>query len=384
MHDGGPVPGLDLPAQHAPIRDEILAAVGELLASGRFVLGEAVERFESEAADWLGVGEAIGVGSGTDALWLVLAGLGVGPGDEVITPAYSFFAVAEAIERAGATPVFIDVDDETLCVTAEAVVAAITDRTRAIVPVHLYGLPAPIDAIRDAIGGREIPIVEDAAQAFGAAAGDRKVGALGDVAAFSFYPTKNLGACGDGGLVTTSLPEIAREIRILRDHGQTGKYQHERFGWNSRLDAIQAAILSIKLPHVRRWNETRREHASCYSRLLSGLPLRLPVEPPGYFHVYHQYTIRSERRNRLREFLAEARIDTAVHYPAPLHEQGVYENRPGPLPVAEQAAREVLCLPIHPELPEGAIDRVGAAIREFLENEGAAAGPGVSERDRTK
>jgi dTDP-4-amino-4,6-dideoxygalactose transaminase len=369
-----PVPFLDLPAQHTPLRPAILAAVGRIVESGRFVLGEEVERFEKEAAAYLGVREAIGVASGTDALWLALAAAGIGPGDEVITPAYSFFAIAEAIERTGAVPVFVDVDEETLNATAEGVAAAMTPKTKAVVPVHLYGLPAPIAAIREAFGARPIRIVEDGAQAFGASAGGIRVGALGDLAAFSFYPTKNLAACGDGGLVTTDDEELARTIRVLRDHGQTGKYRHDLFGWNSRLDAVQAAILSIKLPLLDAWNARRREIARLYRERFRGLPLRLPPDPPGDVAVFHQFAIRSAERNRLRDHLAERRIATSVHYPAALHEQPVFRGRPGSFPVAERAAREVLCLPIYPELSDADARRVADAVAEWAARGPAAPG----------
>lgn len=363
---GDPVPFLDLPGQHRDLKEPILGAVARLLDSGAFVLGEAVSRFESEAAAYLGVPHAIGVASGTDALDLALRALGVGPEDEVITPAYSFFAIAEAIERVGATPVLVDIDAATFNIDPGAVAAAITARTRAVVPVHLYGLPAPVAAIREAIGGRAIAIVEDAAQAFGAEADGVKVGALGDAAAFSFYPTKNLGACGDGGLVTTVRDDVAREVRVLRDHGQTGKYRHERLGWNSRLDAVQAAILSIKLPLLDAWNARRREIAALYRKELAGAPVRLPAETPRAKHVYHQFVVRAEGRNELREFLAERKTATAIHYPAGLHEQPALSGRFGSFPESERAAREILCLPIYPELADAAVRRVAENVRAGL------------------
>lgn len=367
------IPSLDLAAHHRPLREEILSALGGLIDRGQFVLGEAVERFEREAAAYLGVREAIGVASGTDALYLALRAAGVGPGDEVITPAFSFFAIAEAIEQAGATTVYVDIDETTMNVSADAVARALSDRTKAVVPVHLYGLPAPVPEIREALGGRRVRIVEDAAQAFGASLGGRKAGALGDIAAFSFYPTKNLAACGDGGLVTTDDADLARAVRVLRDHGQGNKYTHEAFGWNSRLDAFQAAILSIKLPRIDRWNERRREIARLYREGLRSAPVRLPAEPPGFRHVYHQFTIRHEARNRLRAFLAESKISAAIHYPAALHEQPLYGGRLGPYPAAERAAREVLCLPVFPELTDAEAARViEATIRGLGEADGAA------------
>jgi dTDP-4-amino-4,6-dideoxygalactose transaminase len=365
------IPFLDLPAQHRPLKEEILASLATLIDRGQFVLGEAVERFEREVASYLGVREAIGVASGTDALYLALRAAGVGPGDEVITPAFSFFAIAEAIGQVGATAVYVDIDEETMNISPEAALGAVTRRTKAIVPVHLYGLPAPVDAIRDALPRRGVAIIEDAAQAFGASQGGRKTGGLGDLGAFSFYPTKNLAACGDGGLVTTDDEHFARTVRVLRDHGQGKKYVHERFGWNSRLDAFQAAILSIKLPHIDRWNARRREIARRYREALVPFPVRLPAEASGATHVYHQFTLRLEGRNRLRAFLAESRISTAVHYPAALHEQPLYEGKLGSFPAAEKAAREVLSLPVFPELTDEEVSRVTEKVGRWFETSGA-------------
>lgn len=360
------VPFLDLAPQHAGLREPILDAIDGILKRGNFILGETVERFETEAAAYLGVREAIGVASGTDALLLALQAADVGPGDEVITPAYSFFAVAEVIERAGATAVYVDVDEETLNLTPETVEAALTVRTRAVIPVHLYGLPARADEMRDLLEGRRIVVIEDAAQAIGASHNGKKVGALGDMAAFSFYPTKNLGACGDGGMVTTDREDFARKIRVLRDHGQTGKYRHGVFGWNSRLDAFQAAILSLKLPLLDEWNESRRKTAALYNDRLGGLGLSLPVEPEGSRHVYHQYTIRTKERDALRDFLTEKGIATATHYPMGIHEQPACREPAGPLPVSEKAGREVVCLPIYPGLSVEAVERVALETRSGL------------------
>ncbi|MBN1825597.1 MAG: DegT/DnrJ/EryC1/StrS family aminotransferase [Candidatus Eisenbacteria bacterium] len=378
------IPFLNLPAQHRGLREPILEAIGAILDRGNFVLGDAVARFEREAAEYLGVAEAIGVASGTDALFLALQAAGVGPGDEVITPAYSFFAVAEAIERLGAAAVYVDIDPETCNADPEGVRAALGPRTRAVVPVHLYGLPAPMEEYRSIIGGRDIFLLEDAAQAFGAARGEKRAGDLGDAAAFSFYPTKNLGACGDGGLVTTADGNLAGEIRILRDHGQTGKYLHGRYGWNSRLDAFQAAILSIKLPLLEGWNERRRALAARYRESLAGLPLRLPSEPKGYRHVYHQFTVRTPLRDALRERLAEKGIATATHYPRGIHEQPAVAAGSGFFPEAERAAREALCLPIYPELTDEAADRTAREIRAFFERGGKDAGARSEEGERGK
>ena len=368
------VPVLDLAAQHRELKGPILEALGALLDRGHFVLGEAVGRFEREAAEYLGVSRTVGVASGTDALDLALRAVGVGPGDEVITPAYSFFSISEVIERLGAVPVFVDIDGGTLNLTADQVAGAVTDKTRAVVPVHLYGLPAPVAEIREALGGRPIAIVEDAAQAIGASAGEKKVGALGDIAAFSFYPTKNLGACGDGGLVATDRDDLAEKIRSLRDHGQDDKYRHARFGWNSRLDAFQAAILSIKLPLLDRWNEARRRVARRYRERLETLPVRLQAAPEGTTHVYHQFALRVSDRNTLRSFLADRKISTAIHYPSGLHEQPVYGGRLGPFPVTERTGREALCLPIYPEMPDAAVERVLDSLEEGLKETGTRTG----------
>jgi dTDP-4-amino-4,6-dideoxygalactose transaminase len=361
------VPLLNLAAQHGPLRDAIVRIVEGHLERGDFILGESVERFEREAAIYLGASHAVGVSSGTDALYLALRAAEVGPGDEVVTPAFSFFAVVEAIVRTGARPVFVDVSPETLVAGPEEVREGISPRTKAVVPVHLYGLPAPVEEIRCLFEGRRITLVEDAAQAFGAEIGGKKVGALGDLAAFSFYPTKNLAACGDGGLVTTGEDSLAERVRLLRDHGQGEKYRHDEIGWNCRLDAIQAAILSLKLARLDQWNDQRRRIARLYREGLAGLPLTLPAEPDGCRHVYHQFTLRTPERDRLRRSLESSGIATAVHYPAALSEQPACKEWAGTFPVAERAAREVLSLPIYPEMPDADVSRVIGAIRDAFD-----------------
>ena len=323
------VPLLDLKRQYAPLREEIRAVMDRVCDEQRFILGPEVEAFERESAEALGVEHAVGVASGTDAIHIALEAAGVGPGDEVITPAYSFFAVAEAIQRLGAKTVFVDIEPDTFLADPDRVAAALGPRVRAVVPVHLYGLPAPMERYREIIAGREVFLLEDAAQAFGAARGGKRAGALGNAAAFSFYPTKNLGACGDGGMIATGDGELAERIRVLRDHGQTDKYLHGRYGWNSRLDAFQAAILSIKLPFLEEWNDRRRELAARYREGLAGLPLRLPEEPEGCRHVYHQFTVRTPERDRLREHLAEKGVPTATHYPRGIHEQPALDGGGG-------------------------------------------------------
>ncbi len=375
MNEGSPIPMLDLKGQHVPFRSEILTALDRLLREGNFILGAAVERFEEEIARYLGVKHAIGVSSGTDAIYLALDAAGVGPGDEVITPAFSFFAIVEAIEKTGAKTVFVDVDAATLSIDPEKVRGALSPATKAIVPVHLYGYPAPMAELAKIADGRGIAVIEDAAQAIGAAVGGTRCGALGDAAAFSFYPTKNLGACGDGGLVTTGDDAFAGIVRSLRDHGQTGKYEHGRFGWNCRLDAFQAAILSIKLKYLDRWNGARRRIASLYRERLGPLDIGLPPgEEEGVTPVFHLFTIRVRRRDRLREHLAAEGIASAIHYPKCLHQQGacVDAGLGGSYPVAEQACAEVLSLPIDPAMGEDDAIRVAEGVESWCEANGYA------------
>ncbi len=362
------VPMLDLVGQHAPLRDQILQAVGELIDNGNFILGQAVARFEEEAAEWIGVRHAIGLSSGTDAIYLALRAAGVGPGDEVVTPVFSFFAIAEAIERTGARAVYVDVDPQTLNIDPVCCREALSPRTKAIVPVHLYGHPAAMSQLQDGIGERKIAIIEDAAQAIGARSGDLSAGALGDCGAFSFYPTKNLGACGDGGLVTTNRDDLAEWVMRLRDHGQSGKYEHSWYGWNCRLDAFQAAILSIKLARLDDWNRARRAVAAAYRERLGSLDLILPPEEAGVVPVYHQFTIRLQQRDQLQAFLAEQGIASAIHYPRLLSDQPACETENGTYPVAESATREVLSLPIYPEMDEEGVDRVAEAVRSWFES----------------
>lgn len=369
------IPMLKLVDQHAPLRTQILSEIDRLLQTGQFVLGEPVASFEAKVADYLGVKHAIGVASGTDALMLAFRAAGVGPGDEVITPPFSFFAISEAIHLAGADVVFADLREGTYLMDEDRAVSAITERTKAIVPVHLYGHPMDLAPLRSAIGEQPncITVIEDAAQAFGASRGGTKVGALGDVATFSFYPTKNLGGCGDGGLVTTNVDSYAETIRTLRDHGQTEKYVHGTFGWNSRLDAMQAVILSAKLDSLDAWNEGRRRVAAQYRTLLADLPAGLPPADENSFSVYHQFAMRVQGRDSLVAYLAEAGIASALHYPRCLHQQPAYERSFGSFPVAERTAAEIVCLPIYPELTEDEVSYVAETIREwFHETKGDA------------
>ena len=375
------VPLLDLTRQYAQIREEILAAVERVCASQRFILGEEVEALEREIAAFTGAAHAVGCASGSDALWLGLAAAGVGPGDAVITTPFSFFASASAIVRAGAQPVFVDVDPQTLNLDPARVRAHLSagksTKLRALLPVHLYGQCGDMDALQRLADEFQFGIVEDAAQAIGASWHDRRAGSMGAAAAFSFYPSKNLSAYGDAGLVTTAHGDFAEHMRRLRNHGSPRRYLHEELGWNCRLDAIQAAVLRVKLPHVETWIRKRRERAAIYDRLLtqSGLisatgdaPARTLSASPHAYHVYHQYVIRARRREQLRQFLADRQIGTEVYYPVPLHLQPVFAYlgyREGDLPESERAAREVLALPMFPELAEDEQQWVVESMAEF-------------------
>jgi dTDP-4-amino-4,6-dideoxygalactose transaminase len=377
----GSVPLLDLRRQYGGIREEVLAAIARVCDSQVFILGPEVEELEREIATQTGGAAAVGCSSGTEALWLALVAAGVKPGDAVITTAFSFFASASSIVRAGATPIFIDVDAATLNLDPDRVEHRLRSlrnkAVRAILPVHLYGQCADMDAFARLAQEFEVAIVEDAAQAIGAEWAGRPAGSLGVTAAFSFYPTKNLSAYGDAGIVTTTRPEMADHMRRLRNHGSPRRYYHEEFGWNGRLDAIQAAVLRVKLAHLAEWNQRRREHAATYDRLFaetgltSGpgyIPVRLLTRSPQAKHVFHQYVIRAQRRDQLRQFLADRKIGTEIYYPLPLHLQPVFSYlglKTGDLPVAEQAAQEVLALPMFPELTEAEIRLVVDSISDF-------------------
>ncbi len=375
------MPLLDLGRQYAAIREDILAAVERVCSSQHFILGAEVEALERELAAFTGAAHAVGCASGTDALWLALMAVGVRPGDTVITTAFSFFASASAIVRAGGRPVFVDVDPHTLNIDPRQVDAHLragnSARLRALLPVHLYGLCADLDALRQLGDEFQIAVVEDAAQAIGARWREERAGSMSAVATFSFYPSKNLSAYGDAGLVTTSDADRAEHMRRLRNHGSPRRYLHEELGWNCRLDAIQAAVLRVKLPHVETWNRKRREHATTYDRLLTqsslisatgDSPVRVLARSPHAHHVYHQYVIRAQRRDQLRQFLSERKIGTEVYYPIPLHLQPVFAYlgyREGDLPESERASREVLALPMFPELTEAEQQWVVESIAEF-------------------
>ncbi|WP_343231593.1 DegT/DnrJ/EryC1/StrS family aminotransferase [Thermus brevis] len=363
------IPILDLSPEIEELWDDLMAAITRVLRSGQFILGPEVEAFEREVAEYLGVKHAIGLNSGTDALVIGLRALGVGPGDEVITTPFTFFATAEAISLVGATPVFVDIDPKTFNIDPNLIPAAITSRTKAILPVHLYGRPAEMDAILAIAEEQGLKVLEDCAQAFGATYRGKKVGTLGHAGAFSFFPSKNLGAYGDGGLLVTNDDGVAELARMLRAHGSKRKYYNEMVGYNSRLDALQAAILRVKLPHVDRWNEKRRQVAERYNELLSGVPgLVLPEISEG--HVFHQYTVRilGGKRDRLQQALAKAGIGTMVYYPVPLHELPVYSKKESTKEClnATQASEEVLSLPIGPFVSQREMTSVAGHLRWLL------------------
>lgn len=368
------VPLLDLTAQYAPLRENILAAITRVCDSQRFILGPEVDALERELAATLEVEHAVSVSSGTDALLAVLMALGIGPDDEVVTTTYSFFATAGCIARLGATPVFVDVDPVTLNIDPVAVRQALSPRTKAIIPVHLFGLSADMDAIGEIGRAAGVPIIEDAAQAIGARYHGRPTGGLGLAGCFSFFPSKNLGAFGDGGLISTNDATLAAELRLLRNHGAEPRYVHARIGGNFRLDALQAAILRVKAPHLPTWTGARRRNADRYRALFDefGLTseLELPVEPPGLTHIYNQFVIRTVRRDGLRAHLTSRQIGTEIYYPTPFHRQPCFTHlgrTADRFPVADRAANTSLALPIYAELTEAQQRHVVASIAEYLD-----------------
>jgi dTDP-4-amino-4,6-dideoxygalactose transaminase len=364
------VPQLDLAAQYAAIGSEIRTAVERVMASQQFVLGREGAALEEEIARLCGAAHGVGLASGTDALILALRACGVRAGDEVLLPPFTFVATGSAVSALGAKPAFADIRPETYNIDPAELERLVTPRTRAIVVVHLYGLAADMDPILAFAKSRKLPVIEDNAQAIGASYKGKKTGSLGDAGCFSFYPTKNLGAYGDAGMVVTNSPELAARIRRLRNHGQTGKYISSEPGWNSRLDEMQAAILRVKLRHLSDWQKARRSNAAEYTRLLQQIPgVMPPAEPEGFEHVYNQYTIRIEKRDELQRHLANRNIGSTVYYPHPLHLQPLYASlghKAGDFPHAERAAQEVLSLPMFPELRKEQIVRVVEAVAEFL------------------
>ncbi len=382
----------DLTTALTTLRGEIDTALSRIFETGQFIGGPEVEGLEREFAAFCGVPEAVAVGSGTDAIRFALMAAGVGASraaatgrpearnlapprsgpsdlDEVITSPMSFIASAEAITQAGGRPVFADIDPATCTIDPRLVERAITPRTRAILPIHLYGQTADMDPLLDLAKRRGIAVIEDACQAHGATDRWRGAGAIGDAGCFSFYPTKTVGGCGEGGMVTTGRPEIAVRVRRLRDHGQVEKYRHAEEGYNGRLDAIQAAILRIKLRHLGEWNDRRRGIAARYREGLRGVAVTLPVERPGATHVYHQFTVRLRARDRVQAALRDRGVETGIHYPVPLHLQECYAgmgHREGSFPQTEAAAREVLSLPMYPELTDAQVDQVCEAVRAVV------------------
>jgi dTDP-4-amino-4,6-dideoxygalactose transaminase len=369
-----PVPLLDLEAQYRPIRDEILRAITRVCDSQRFIMGPEIEALERELEAELRVRHAMTVSSGTDAILAVLMALGIGPGDEVITSTYSFFATAGCVERVGATPVLVDIDPVTCNIDPDAVARALSPKTRAIMPVHLYGLCADMDPLLQIASRAGVPVIEDACQAIGATDNGRQAGSMGLAGCFSFFPSKNLGAFGDAGLVTTNDDALAGGIRLLRNHGAEPKYFHKRVGGNFRMDALQAAVLRVKLPHLARWTEMRRENARRYATLFAdtGLAERiaLPFEPEGRRHVFNQYVVGVPDRNRVRAVMTERGIGTEVYYPVPFHLQECFAPlgyRLGDFPVAERAADTTLALPIYGELTTGQQRLVVSALAAALD-----------------
>jgi dTDP-4-amino-4,6-dideoxygalactose transaminase len=365
----GPVPFLDLRAQYARLADEVLREMREVAESGTYVLGPKVAAFEEAFARFLGARHCVGVSSGTSALHLALLGAGVGPGDEVITVPMTFIATSWAVSYAGATPVYVDVDPVTFTLDVNQVERRITPRTKAILPVHLYGQPADLGPLLE-IGRRHgLPVIEDAAQAHGARYQGRAAGTLGRCGCFSFYPGKNLGAFGEAGAVVTDDPALAARLRALRDHAQEKRYHHGELGFNYRMDALQGAVLGVKLKHLEAWTEARRRLADRYRDRLAGLPLGLPAEAPGRRHVWHLFVVLHPRRDRLRHELEGRGIQTGLHYPIPLHLQKAYAHlghRAGDFPVAERVGRECLTLPLFPEMTAGQQDAVIEALTDIL------------------
>lgn len=363
------IPVLDLKAEYQSIKAEIDAAIAQVVESGQFVLGPPVRALEQRLAAYCGCEHGVGVASGTDALRLSLAALDIGPGDEVITTPFTFVATANTISRSGATPVFVDIDPRTFNVDPRVIEPAITRRTRAILPVHLYGQPADMDPIMELARAHGLYVIEDAAQAIGARYKGRPACSIGHAACLSFYPTKNLGGYGDGGMVLTQDAALAEKLDVLRQHGSRVRYHADVVGFNSRLDSLQAAVLGVKLDHLDGWNEARRKAAQRYSALLAGLPVTTPYESPDVRHVYHQYTIRTPQRDALAAFLQERGVGRMIYYPVPLHRQRLYAdlNYPeGSLPLSEAAGREVLSLPMYPQLAEEQQVEVAHAIRDFF------------------
>jgi dTDP-4-amino-4,6-dideoxygalactose transaminase len=362
------IPLVDLRAQYMPLKDELLAAIGDALDGMRLFLGENVVAFEQEFAQYCGATDAVGVGSGTEALHLALLACGVGSGDEVITVSHTFIATIEAICMTGATPVLVDIDPETYTMDVGQIEAKMTPRTRAIVPVHLYGQPADMDPILATAKKHGLVVIEDACQAHGAEYRGKRTGALADVGCFSFYFSKNLGAYGEAGICVTNSPDVARRLRMFRDHGSERKYDHQTMGFNARLDELQAAVLRVKLRKLDGWNEARRRHAERYNALLADSSAITPIEARYARHVYHLYVIRSSHRDELQTYLGERGVATGIHYPVPVHRQPGWRSvscSSANLPVTEKCADEILSLPMYPELDASSTEYVAESINQF-------------------
>ncbi len=362
------VPFVDLRAQYVSIKAEIDEAIARVLETTAFVLGREVEAFEAAFAEYVGAKFCVGLNSGTAAVQLAVQACGIGAGDEVIVPANTFFASAEGVSTAGAAPVFVDADPISYNIDPARIEAAITGRTRAIMPVHLYGQAADLDPIFDIARRHNLRVIEDAAQAHGSLYKGRRVGALSDAGCFSFYPGKNLGAYGEGGAVVTNDEAVARRVRLLRDHGSEQKYRHEIVGYNFRLEGMQGAILNVKLRHLDKWNDLRRAHAARYDEMLAGSPLTLPREMDYARHIYHLYVVQTDERDALQQHLSAAGVQTGIHYPVPIHLQPAYAamgHKTGDFPEAERQAQRVLSLPMYPELTDAQIERVAEAINNL-------------------
>jgi dTDP-4-amino-4,6-dideoxygalactose transaminase len=364
------IPMVDLKAQYLSLKPEIDEKISEILGSCHFILGPNVEAFEREVAAYIGVKHAVAVASGTDALHLALRAAGIKKGDEVITTPFTFIATAEAISYIGATPVFVDVDEKTYNINPKLIAAKITNRTKAIIPVHLFGHPARMGEILEIANTHKLKVVEDCAQSFGANYKFVRTGSFGDMGCFSFFPSKNLGCYGDGGMVVTDSDKAADELKALRNHGSKERYYHDEIGYNSRLDEIQAGILRVKLKRIDEFNKSRRELAHLYNEWLAVMPgITTPTEIKGYFHVYHQYTILTTKRDRIMKALADDGIASAVYYPVPLHLQKCYKGlgyKKGDFPVTERLAGQVLSLPIYPEMQVADLDLVCKTIRACI------------------
>lgn len=365
-----PIPMVDLKIQFESLQKEIVDAVVEVMRGTHFILGSRGKALEDAVAAYHGVKHAVAVASGTDALHLALKATGIDRGDEVITTPFTFIATAEAISYLGAVPVFVDIDPSTFNIDVKKIKAAITKKTRAILPVHLYGQPADMTGLMDLARDHKLSVVEDCAQSFGAEHRGKKTGCFGRAGCFSFFPSKNLGAYGDGGMVITDDPKTAERLASLRNHGSRVRYYHDEIGFNSRLDEMQAAVLLVKLQRIDTYNEQRRKNADLYAKYLAGSGIRTPIEQPGTRHVFHQYTIRVKNRDQVKKKLDGGGITSSmIYYPVPLHLQTAYKDlgmKPGSLPVTEESAREVLSLPMYPELTEDQIKRVCDAVKEAL------------------